>query len=159
MSQLAFRFRVPKYAAASLGAYAAAGEEFAQKLRRDLPISDGIAFLDVTSSDKALQVDVSTDVKNILNSSTYLHRVSQAGGAAGVTTVSGALATSVILAVFASNDTTHAVTDVTAEWVLPNHPPGAGTFDNTGGSNNTGSHVIFVFYNPPQNETQIGQTL
>ena len=162
MSQLAFVVNAPNYPAAKIGAFLRAGEELAQRVARELPISDGVAaskFLSLATSDHALVVKTALDVVNPISTYNSLHRVSQAGGAAGSTAVTGAIATSVILAVFASNDTTQVVTDVTSEWVLVSHPPTAGHFNNTGGSNNTGSHVLFVFYNPPQTDVQVGQSL
>jgi hypothetical protein len=157
MAQLAFRYNVPAYAAANLGPYMEAAHEITEKLRRDLPVQGGnIHFLDLTKSDHVLVTNTALDVVNPTNASTYLHRVSQAGSTAGSTAVTGAVATSVILAVFSSNDTTHTVTDQTSEWVTVGHPPTAGHFDNTGGTNNTGAHLIFVFYNPPQTDAAVG---
>ncbi len=108
---------------------------------------DGVRFLSNVKSNNPLHIDTTLDVVDPISTSGYIKLVSQAGAAAGSTAVTGAVATSVLLAVFASNDTTHAVTNVTAEWVA--NPATAGHFDNTGGADNTGSHVLFVFYNPP----------
>jgi hypothetical protein len=154
MSQVAFRYSVPAWSAADLVSNAVKAKRFAKELQHDLPFGT-VSFLDATTSDTTLVVATTKDVRNPTNASGYLKRTSAAGGAAGSTAVTGAVASSVILAVLASNDTTHAVTDVTAEWVLVAHPPTAGHFDNTGGSDNTGSHVIFVFYNPPQTEAAV----
>ncbi len=147
MAQIGFIVSVPHYVAADLGTYNKVGEELARLIAADLPISDGVRFLSNVKSNNPLHIDTTLDVVDPISTSGYIKLVSQAGAAAGSTAVTGAVATSVLLAVFASNDTTHAVTNVTAEWVA--NPATAGHFDNTGGADNTGSHVLFVFYNPP----------
>ena len=157
MSQIAFRYSVPASVAADLVTNAAKAQAFAKELRHDLPVSR-VEFLDATKSDSVLVVHTDKDVVNIKDSSGYLHRVHQAGGAAGSTAVTGAVATSVILAVFSATQAAGVLADVTAEWVLAGHPPTAGHFDNTGGTSNTTNNMVFVFYNPPQTEAAVGTT-
>jgi hypothetical protein len=157
MAQLAFRFKVPAYGNAALGTYIQAAEELAQKLRRDFPVSDGIAFLDLTTSDSILVTKTDKSVVDITSTNSSLHRVTQAGAAAGSVAVTGALATSVLLAAWSAANATGVQTDRTTEFVA--NPATAGHFDNTSGTDLSTTHVTFVFYNPPQTEAQVGQAL
>jgi hypothetical protein len=148
MSQVAFIIDVPSLPAAALGDFPNVGEQLRQLVSKDFP-SDNCRFVSSTTSDTKLTVGKITDVVNPTNANVQLHRVNQAGGAAGSTAVTGAVATSVILAVFSAAQANGALADVTAEWVLVAHPPTAGHFNNTGGTNNTTNNMVFVFYNPP----------
>jgi hypothetical protein len=150
MAEIAFRYRVRRYKAADIGTMIDAANEVAQRIRRDLPMAD-VQFLDLTKSDNVLVMATAADVRNPAaatknaDGTSIWRRLSGAGGAAGNHTVTGVATTDTLIAVLHSNDTTHAVTDLTSEYTIS----ATNTINNTSGTTSVGSTLIVVTLIPP----------
>lgn len=142
MAHVAFIVSVPRYRSAALGTpNITIGEELAQKIARDLPLSTGVRFVSATASDHTLQAVTNDSLVN--PTSANFTRTSAAGGAAGDITVTGILATDVLVAVVGVKDADQSVLDLTSEFSAA-----AGKINNTGGTATTGYHLVIVYYRP-----------
>lgn len=165
MSQVAFLVNTPNYSVADSPTYVRLAEEVVRLVKKQLPIDDNVSLSRVVVGATDLFEAQVAKTKVVAGAAAGAHTVtgitassvidavyilnldptptigSVAGGAAGDLTVTGVATTSEIKSVVAVDDTTHAVTDLTAEFTA-----GLNKINNVGGTATTGQRVVVTYH-------------